>query len=340
MVRTNFSTAAVEKNKMPISNKRHQPQPPTKKAEEVLFLVNRNGFPIDCDTWERMWQFATLQYPDKKEMIYSVRHSHNLPQVPAPSAPTLSSLTNVNVWEYTMAVQDYLEKLQYNHTGTQFFEINKSRSLTGLMDTAKSMIQESLPIKCLESVILAIYLTNGLTNMERFTVNFKSKFCGRSYYHVVLGVYYMGVYGTLGMSRRSDLMYKPLLHKTLSELVFDFVECYRRYQHRVVKVTIGNYVPHHPRPTETVVWKGLSLHLNNITEDHARKEIDKYARQMKHICGSGAGPLLLPPQGLINLLSRPSPHKFESSDDEFSTPAMHSTLQDSNSSFHPYKLRI
>jgi len=30
--------------------------------------------------------------------------------------------------------------------------------------------------------------------------------------HVVLGIYYAGRYGTIGMSRREELMYKPMIY--------------------------------------------------------------------------------------------------------------------------------
>ena len=59
------------------------------------------------------------------------------------------------------------------------------------------MVRESLPIKCMEAVILAIYLTNGIPGLGRFPINFKSEvnevslLKGRKfYYHVVLGVAY------------------------------------------------------------------------------------------------------------------------------------------------------
>lgn len=50
-----------------------------------------------------------------------------------------------------------------------------------LMETAKEMIHDSLPIKCLEAVIVALYLTAPLTTVQRFTLGFKSK-CGDMYY--------------------------------------------------------------------------------------------------------------------------------------------------------------
>lgn len=43
--------------------------------------------------------------------------------------------------------------------GTQLFEIRKNRPIAGLMDTAKEIIKESLPIKCLEAVVVAMLVT-------------------------------------------------------------------------------------------------------------------------------------------------------------------------------------
>lgn len=72
------------------------------------------------------------------------------------------------------------------------------------------MIRESLPIKCLEAVILGIFLTNGLVGLERYPLSFRSVFSSNVHRHVVLAVSANGLYGALGMSRRDDLMYKPL----------------------------------------------------------------------------------------------------------------------------------
>lgn len=55
----------------------------------------------------------------------------------------------------------------------------------------------------------------------------------------MLGVYCNGRYGSLGMSRRQDLMDKPLTHRTLGELVSEFESSYRRYQHTLKKVGEG-----------------------------------------------------------------------------------------------------
>ncbi len=49
------------------------------------------------------------------------------------------------------------------------------------MEAAKEIIQESLPIKCLEAVTVALYLTAPLTAVQRFAISFKSR-CGDMYY--------------------------------------------------------------------------------------------------------------------------------------------------------------
>ena len=52
------------------------------------------------------------------------------------------------VVEYIDAVQKYMLALTYNHTGTQFFETRPNSSMITLMETAKSIVREGLPIKC------------------------------------------------------------------------------------------------------------------------------------------------------------------------------------------------
>ena len=59
------------------------------------------------------------------------------------------------------------------------------------------------------------YLTNGMTSMDRFALSFKTTFNGGIFRHVVCGVYTGGRYGALGMSRRRDLMFKPLEYKVV-----------------------------------------------------------------------------------------------------------------------------
>ncbi len=59
------------------------------------------------------------------------------------------------------------------------------------------------------------------------------------YRHIVLAVHHLpsGRYGALGLSRRSELMYKPLRFSSLAELVGDFRAGYEHWWHQLLKVS-------------------------------------------------------------------------------------------------------
>ena len=47
--------------------------------------------------------------------------------------------TRLSIQEKLQLIQTYLQRLEYNYTGMQFFELNASRPISGLMDTARHM---------------------------------------------------------------------------------------------------------------------------------------------------------------------------------------------------------
>uniref|UniRef100_A0A4X1TKW7 Vasohibin 2 n=1 Tax=Sus scrofa TaxID=9823 RepID=A0A4X1TKW7_PIG len=124
------------------------------------------------------------------------------------------------------------------------------------------------------------YFTNGQPSIERFPISFKTYFSGNYFHHVVLGIYCNGRYGSLGMSRRAELMDKPLTFRTLSDLIFDFEDSYKKYLHTLKKVKIGLYVPHEPHSFQPIEWKQLVLNVSKMLRD-VRKELEKYARDMR-----------------------------------------------------------
>nr|XP_054758973.1 tubulinyl-Tyr carboxypeptidase 2-like [Lytechinus pictus] len=245
----------------------------------VLFYVNKDGFPMTHQTFEKMFNHCARIHPDKEKMVEKIQGNKNLPKVPIPSVPAVHLYQSVGA--RLEAIQDYMKELQYNHTGMQFYEIKKNRPLSGLMDSAKEMIRESLPIKCLEAVILGIYLTNGTPGLERFTISFKTQFHGNVHRHVVLGLVHNSRYGALGMSRREDLMDKPLEFKSLSELIFSYQDAYKKYWHVVKKLKVGLPIAHDPHSFEQIQWRHLSLNMWKMTRTEASKEIDKYAKDMR-----------------------------------------------------------
>ncbi|XP_026209441.1 tubulinyl-Tyr carboxypeptidase 1 isoform X2 [Anabas testudineus] len=273
----------------------------------VPFYINRGGFPVDEETWERMWRHVARIHPNGEDLGKEIRGATDLPKIPIPSVPTYQPTTTIP--QRLEAIQKYIRELQYNHTGTQFFEIKKSRPLTALMDIAKEMTREALPIKCLEAVILGIYLTNNIPGVERFPLSFKSQFSGNHFYHIVLGVHSGGRFGALGMSRREDLMFKPLDFRTLMDLVQEFDGAYRGYRHTLRKVKIGQYVSHDPHSVEQIEWKHSILDVDKLTKEELRKELDRHTRDMRLKIGKPVPPS--PTKDRRNSMG--SPHRGPSS---------------------------
>ncbi|XP_043999595.1 tubulinyl-Tyr carboxypeptidase 1 [Gambusia affinis] len=254
----------------------------------VPFYVNRGGLPMDEETWERMWRHVARIHPSGEVLAKEIRGASDLPKITVPSVPSYQPSTTIP--QRLEAIQKYIRELQYNHTGTQFFEIKKSRPLTALMDIAKEMTREALPIKCLEAVILAIHLTNNMPGVERFPLSFKSHFSGNHFYHIVLGVHSGGRFGALGMSRRDDLMFKPLEFRTLMDLVQEFEGAYRGYWHTLRKIKIGQYVSHDPHSVEQIEWKHSILDVDKLSKEELRKELERHTRDMRLKIGKPAPP--------------------------------------------------
>ncbi|XP_075253501.1 tubulinyl-Tyr carboxypeptidase 2-like [Convolutriloba macropyga] len=251
------------------------------EAEGVLFYVNKTGFPIADNIYQRMWDFACRKHPEGTELQKRCQSDAQCIEVPIPKEPKVQAM-KCSLKAKLKTVQSYMESLEYNHTGTQFFDIIKNRPLISQMEVCRKMIQESLPIKCLEASILGIYLTNGIPGLERFPLSFKSTFSGKSARHVVLGVYHNGLYGSLGMSRRSTLAYKPLNFDSLSALVTSFEKCYAEIGHKISRLAIGIPVTHDCRSFETIVWRNFAVNSYwKKPKDEIGIEIDKYAKEMR-----------------------------------------------------------
>ena len=144
---------------------------------------------------------------------------------------------------------------------------------------------EALPIKCLEAFLIAVYLTTGMTGVDRFNISFKTRFNSITYRHVVLGIRYNQIYGALGLSRRTDLAYKPLNSKydRLSTLIDDYIQAYKNYGHTVLRIKIGSPIVHDLKSFLTINWKATVILPNKTDKDDYERELDKIPRVWRHL---------------------------------------------------------
>ena len=71
--------------------------------------------------------------------------------------------------------QELITALQYNHTdAVTYFTVDKARPTCRVMDTARDIIRHGLPIRCVEAVFLAMYLTAGWKEVERIPLRMRS----------------------------------------------------------------------------------------------------------------------------------------------------------------------
>lgn len=130
--------------------------------------------------------------------IAAIRATKDLPRPPYPTLPNLNAPGSMQ--NKVIAVQTYIEKLQYNFTGVNYFDIRKNRPMTRILETAREITRQALPIKCVEAVFLGCYLTQGLRDLERVPISFKSQVDGNTYKHIVLAVKHNSKWGAIGLS--------------------------------------------------------------------------------------------------------------------------------------------
>ena len=276
------------------------------------FLVNKGTVPLDKETWNSMLERVKLTHPqgekiiddlnskeldfirvtretsppsandDKQEKTSTEQEPNNFDKygdISIAVEPKFSPLTSD--LQKIAAVQRYLNRLQYNHTGMQFFNIKKSRSITRLYDTAKEMIKYSLPIKCLEAVVLSLYLTANIKTISRFTIRFKTKSGKNTHKHIVLGICHNSCYGALGLSRRKTLMDKPIKFTSLSELILDYKKCYEECFHTLVKVKMSPCLSPDLHSNDVITWNHFALSVYKLSDQEIKLSLEKYSREMR-----------------------------------------------------------
>ena len=183
---------------------------------------------------------AAVVIPDDSELeaaIAAIRGNKDLPRPPYPTLPNLSAPTPMPT--KVQAVQACIEKLSYNFTGVNYFDVRKQRPLGRILETAREITRQALPIKCVEAIFVATHLTQGLKELERIPVSFKS--CGtdgQSYKHIILALKYNSKWGSVGLSRRRELYFKELCFDSLADLFLEFKRSYERVFHTLKRVKV------------------------------------------------------------------------------------------------------
>lgn len=209
---------------------------------------------------------TTVQKLPQKDLANEASENTGPCPPPLPVAPQLSSFATMP--EKLFAVQSFIEKLQYNYTPVDYFDVRKNRPMSRILDTSRKIIRDGLPIKCVEAVFLALFLTQGLQSLERIPMSFKSRVDGHTFKHIVLAVRHQGMWGALGLSRRPALYWKPLVHKSLGDLYAEFRRSYTEVHHSLVRVKVGLPVGHDAYSTEYVCWAYRSYNARDGSDGH------------------------------------------------------------------------
>jgi len=292
-----------------LKSNKASPSQQTPRTKHPLFYVNRDGLPLSDDVLSKMTEFCidrTAERPEIQDQIRGLykgyRTTNNtgpLVKFAAPVVPRApiyvprnseTGSANSHLASFIDRCQLYMFSLNYNHTGMQFYDIAKNRSLTRLMEVAKRMIKHAFPIKCLEAVILGIHLTNTCPQeLVRFTLSFKSRHMASktSHYHVLLGVYVNRVgYGCIGMSRKRELAHKVLdgRFSSLEDLIYDIKASYEACGHKLKRISFGLPIVHDNCSMEAIDWSTLVIDAPKgayLENEAMQKRIERFSKLMR-----------------------------------------------------------
>ncbi|CEO96910.1 Vasohibin [Plasmodiophora brassicae] len=179
----------------------------------------------------------------------------------------------MSVRDRVRAIQDYLDALEYNHTGFQFFMIDKRDPMQTTAQVADAIMAEALPIKCLEACAVAMVLTCGTPGLVRSPLRFRSVANGRRYWHIVCLLEADGAFGALGLSRQKSLGYRPIHFPSVTALVQDYVACYERLGHHVDRVTLGTPFSHRMDTQDPVIWSAVTFPIAGLSPESLSRHI-------------------------------------------------------------------
>jgi len=178
----------------------------------------------------------------------------SVPDIPQLPNSIVNGNLNKDIRGKIRLLSQYIKSFEYNHIGKDFFTVDKKKNLNCLMDVAKQILRENLPMKCLEAVCVSQYLTRDWPIM-RFPLRFQTTVDSHVFWHVVMGIQSLnGKFGALGISRRPTLDYRDLTYDSLSALTLSYIEEYTKVGHTVNKITVGLPFGTREHSNEMIYW--------------------------------------------------------------------------------------
>ncbi|GET89688.1 hypothetical protein, conserved [Leishmania tarentolae] len=173
-------------------------------------------------------------------------------------------------------IQKQISILSYNHLPHTFFSLEKHRSLQSILFTAKEVLHEALPIRCLEATFVALHYTQTLRDIDRIPLSFKSEANGKFYRHIVLVLRTRStptLYGALGLSRKPTLMYKPLTYHSLFDVVMDYKREYEALGHELLDIKLGIAITHDEHSRWEPCWRFIAIKLDHYRDSAKERSL-------------------------------------------------------------------
>lgn len=253
--------------------------------------TNGDGRGAEAKTAPTIFERLKCTEPQTEEelrvLIASLKGRDDLPFRAKPKPPMFSSTKKTPAKKRLARLQRYIDEFQYNHTGTRYFRTPKHLGFKRMVQTAKSIMHDALPIQCLEATFLSAFLTCSMIDLERIPVSFKSYVNGRMFRHIILAVRSVesGLWGAMGISRKATLAYRPLEFEGLGSLIYDFVNAYETCWHSVKKVYVGFPFPHDAHSSLPHRWRAISFRLDASPKVLIADLLDDFGRNANVLMG-------------------------------------------------------
>ena len=178
--------------------------------------------------------------PVRKSCIHVAEHvtPSSSPSIQAPDSPRMPNLSDPTVsnFDKLQQIQTYIEEFEYNYSGKPFLKLNKAGGAKHLQTSALELIRMALPIQCVEALFIGCWLSKDMHAVDRLPLSFKSIFQGNVHRHIVMAIRCEGKWGAIGISRRSNLMDKPIVYNSLIMLI-------KEYEMSYVSLNHGIFIP-------------------------------------------------------------------------------------------------